>query len=247
MKSFPFDSEITFDENGMPLYDRGSNSEELRDYYHLLYTDGVFPNPSTGMQVTAYSQEMSVAVQPGNVMIQGALGIEKSTRILIFEAAGSNYDRIDSVVARLNTNHDYRKIDLYVIKGAESSAPAAPELTREGGVYELRLANIFIAQNTATISAERITDTRLNSEDCGIVTSNPNPVDTTAIFNQYQAALDDFLTYADECVDGTTIGKMQEQIDEMDEKLGGLSFVICTQSNYDAIQHEDDVIYFITG
>ncbi|MCM1190751.1 MAG: hypothetical protein NC541_15860, partial [bacterium] len=237
MKSFPFDSEITFDQDGMPLYDRASNSEELREYYHLLYTDGVFPDPSTGLQVTEYSQEMSVAVQPGSVMIQGAMGIEKNTRILVFEAAGNNYDRIDSVVARLNTNYDHRKIDLYVIKGVEATSPTAPELTREGGIYELRLANVFIAKNTTAISTERITDTRLNQEDCGIVTSNPNPVDTTTIFTQYQSALDNFLTYADECVDGTIIGKMQKEIDDLKEMVQKLqeSRVTCTQAEYDAM------------
>lgn len=246
MKSFPFDSEITFDRYGMPLYDRGSDSRELREFYHLLYTDGVFPDPSTGMQVTTYGQDMSVAVMPGSVVIQGALGREENTRILVFEAAGSNYDRIDSVVARLNTNHDYRKIDLYVIKGTESESPVAPELTRDGGIYELRLANVFIAKNTAVISAERITDTRLKKADCGIVTGNPKPVDTTTIFTQYQAALNEFLSYADECLDGTVIGEMQKQLDNHTKQLGGVSVQICTEAEYDSIQVDDDVIYFVT-
>ncbi|MCM1026530.1 MAG: hypothetical protein NC432_08825 [Roseburia sp.] len=261
MKSFPFDSEITFDQDGRPLYDRGIDSEELRSYYHLLYTDGVFPNPSTGLQVTEYNQEMSVSVQPGSVIIQGALGIEKNSRTLVFEAAGSNYDRIDAVVARLNTNYDHRNIDLYVVKGAENTNPAAPELTREGGIYELRLANVFIAKNTTTISAERITDTRLNLEDCGIVTSNPDPVDTTDIFHQYQAALDHFLEYADECLDGTIVGNPEDlktedksslvsAINELSETIRKLqeSRVVCTQAEYDAMASKDDnTIYLITG
>lgn len=246
MKSFPFDSEVTYDKDGMLLYDRGIDSKELRSYYHLLYTDGVFPVPSDGLQVRAYSQDMSVAVQPGNVIIQGALGREENTRVLVFEAAGTANDRIDSVVARLNTNHDYRKIDLYVLKGIEASEPVAPRLTREGGIYELRLANVFIARNTVTISEERITDTRLNTEDCGIVTCNPKTVDTGAVFRQYQAALENFLSYAADCLDGTTVGKLQQdvealntglqqEIDRVDMRLGGLSLVACTQAEYNAL------------
>lgn len=197
MKSFPFDSEVTYDEYGMPTYDRGASSQELRAYYHLLYTDGVFPNPSTGLQVAEYGQEMSVSVRPGSLVIQGALGIEENERVLVFEASGSTYDRIDAVVARLNTNYEYRKIDLYIVKGTESDNPVAPGLTREGGIYELRLANVFIAKNTTMISAERITDTRLHTEDCGIVTCNPDKVDTTSLFIQYQGALDQFVEKAD--------------------------------------------------
>jgi len=198
MKSFPFDSEVTYTDTGEPLYDRASDSQELRAYFNLMFSNGVFPNPSTGLQVVAYTEAMSVAVLPGSVIIQGAFGLEENERVIVFEAAGTTYDRIDAVVARLNTNHDYRKIDLYVIKGVEATTPVAPELTREGGVYELRLANVFIAKNTSTIPAERITDTRLIAEDCGIAMCNPKQVDTTAIFNQYQAALAAFIAESED-------------------------------------------------
>lgn len=220
MRSFPFDSDVTYDELGNPEYDRGADSTILANFIHLMFADGVFPNPSTGLQVTASSETMSVIVLPGNCMIQGRMGIEENNRTLVFEASGTSYDRIDSVVARLNTNHDYRDIDLYVIKGKESSSPVVPELTRTGGIYELRLANVFIAKNTTIISPERITDTRLNTEDCGIVTSNPNPVDTTTIFKQYQAALDKYLQYVEECIDGTTAGNLQKEIDEIRNSIG---------------------------
>lgn len=232
MKSFPFDSEVIYDAEGNPEYDRGADSTILSDFIHLMFTDGVFPNPSTGLQVTASSEEMSVVVKPGNCMIQGRMGIEETDRTLVFNAAGSSYDRIDSVVARLNTNHDYRDIDLYVVKGTEASTPTAPELTRTGGIYELRLANVFIAKNTTLISAERITDTRL-SDECGIVTSNPNPVDTATIFNQYQAALDKYLQYVQECIDGTTAGNLQTQIDRINSNLNVISEEIQTLKSDD--------------
>lgn len=216
MRSFPFDSEVTYDELGNPSFDRGVDSSILADFLHLMFGDGVFPNPSTGLQVTTSENDMSVVVLPGNCMIQGRMGIEEHERELVFEASGTSYDRIDSVVARLNTNYDYRDIDLYVVRGTEASVPAAPDLTRTGGIYEIRLANVFIAKNTTVITAERITDTRLTSE-CGIVTSNPNPVDTNTIFNQYQAALNEYLVYVQECIDGTTVSNLQKQIDEVAE------------------------------
>ena len=272
MISFPFDSEVTFDEHGMPTYDRGCDGRELRSYYHLLYTDGVFPNPSTGLQVTPYDQEMSVAVLPGHTVIQGAIGIEKNERVLVFEAAGSAYDRIDSVVARLNTNYEYRKIDLYVVKGIEAESPIAPELTREGGIYELRLANVFIAKNTTAISAERITDTRFNTEDCGIVTCNPDKVDTTAIFQQYQAALNKFLGYVEDCIDGTTAGifrkiigtqdisaigdgtvtggisALNTGVERINTALAGISLRVLTQAQYNALGSKDaQTLYVIVG
>lgn len=189
MISFPFDSVVTYDADGNPSFDRAANSEILSSFLHLIFTNGVFPDPSTGLQVVASSQDMSVIVKPGNINIQGRMGIEEAERTLVFEASGTVYDRIDSVVARMNNNYEYRKIDLYILKGTESSSPVAPDLTRIGGIYEMRLANVFIAKNTTTISAERITDTRLNSDDCGIVTANPKAIDSKPLFEQFQAEL----------------------------------------------------------
>lgn len=246
MKSFPFDSEVTYDADGMPLYDRGSKSEDLRDYISLLYSDGIFPSPSTGLQVTAAEQGMSVKVLPGNINIQGALGIENTQRTLVFEAAGKEYDRIDAVVARLNTNHDYRKIDLYVVKGTEATTPTAPMLTRVGGIYELRLANVFIAKNTANITGERITDTRLIKDDCGIVVANPQTIDTTAIFNQYQSALNKYMSFVQECIDGTTEGQLRNKISEIESKLP----LCLTQSEYNALPEatkKNGRLYVIVG
>lgn len=220
MKSFPFDSEVTYDLDGNPVYDRGANSSMLADFLHLMFSDGVFPNPSTGLQVTASSSEMCVLVKPGSVMINGRMGIEESERMLAFNSADTTYDRIDAVVARLNTNHDYRDIDLYIVKGQEASTPIAPDLTRTGGIYELRLANVFIPKGTTVISAERITDTRLNTDECGIVVANPQNVDTTSIFNQYQAALEVYLQYVEECLDETTAGNLQNQITEILTTIG---------------------------
>lgn len=213
MNSFPFDSDVTYDGDGNPIFDRAYDSENLRSYFHLMFTDGIFMvDNSIALLVTTSEQDMSVVVKEGNVNIQGALGIETSDRTLVFEAAGTTYDRIDAVVARLNTNHDYRKIDLYVVKGTEATAPVAPSITRTGGIYELRLANVFIAKNTTTISAERITDTRLVTDECGVVTANPQGTDTEQIFNQYQASLDAYMQYVEECIDGTTAGNLQNQI-----------------------------------
>lgn len=241
MKSFPFDSEVTYNEDGEAVYDRASDSKDLRDYFNLMYTNGVFPNPSTGLQVVTNMENMSVTVKPGAAIIQGAFAIEESERAIAFEASEESLDRIDSVVIRLNTNLDYRTIDLYVVKGEAAGQPVAPELTRAGGIYELRLANVFVARGTTKISQERITDTRLNAEDCGIATCNPQKVDTKAIYDQYQASLDEWLKYVAECIDGTTAGKLQSDVKELETKVP-FSFGIDSKGRYGYIKAGADTV-----
>jgi hypothetical protein len=244
MKSFPFDSQLTYDSSGTPSYDRACDSQTLRSYTSLLFTDGVFPNPSTGLQVTTSEEDMSVTVLPGSVNIQGALAIEENERTLVCQAPDSTYDRIDSVVARFDSNYEYRDIDLYVVQGTPAATPAAPELTRTGGIYELRLANIFIAKGVYSISGARITDTRLDTDDCGIVTGAISQIDTTTIFKQYEdwfaeisakgeSDCEALVEQMQDLLSGDAAGKLQVEIDQLSD---------LTEEEMDAILKGEDEV-----
>ena len=79
-----------------------------------------------------------------------------------------------------------RNIRIYIKEGIPNSNPTAPSLERGADIYELGLANIYVAQGAYEIREADITDTRLDTESCGIVNSILQ-ADTTAIFNQYQS------------------------------------------------------------
>lgn len=215
MNSFPFDSMVTYQDDGTPVYDRAVNSEILSGYFSMLFGDGVMPTPSNCLQVTASSTANQVIVMPGDCNVQGKLAHEENSRTMILQAPHNNYDRIDSIVVRKNENSDYRNVDLYVITGAAAATPKPPALTRNSAVYELRLANIFRPKNTSTVTQARITDTRLDTEQCGIVVANPEGIDTTTIFNQYQSALDDYMDIVRAALDETAAGNLQNQIDAL--------------------------------
>lgn len=188
MNSYPFTSQVTYDEQGLPLYDRAVDSEFLRQVNRQYYSDGVFYDQSDRLQVVA-DTGMQVKVMPGCAHIQGAIGIETQQRTLQVQAADEQ-DRIDTVVVRLDLSLAVRSIDLYILKGAPAESPQPPALTRDSTTWELGLANLFIAQNTATVSQQRITDTRLDTSRCGVVgaTAQP-PFDTDAYFAQLEAAI----------------------------------------------------------
>lgn len=188
MNSYPFTSQVTYDEQGLPLYDRAVDSEFLRQVNRQYYSDGVFYDQSDRLQVVA-DTGMQVKVMPGCAHIQGAIGIETQQRTLQVQAADEQ-DRIDTVVVRLDLSLAVRSIDLYILKGAPAESPQPPALTRDSTTWELGLANLFIAQNTATVSQQRITDTRLDTGRCGVVgaTAQP-PFDTDAYFTQLEAAI----------------------------------------------------------
>ncbi len=189
MQSYPFTSDkITYDEHGLPKYDRAVDSAFLRKVFAQYFSDGVFYSSANALQVVA-DTGMQVAVEPGSCHIQGAIGIETNRRTLVVQAA-EEMDRIDTVVARLDLSLAVRSIDLYVVKGTAAESPQAPALTRDSTIWELGLANLFVAKNVATISQQRITDTRLDTSRCGQVGAPVQPpFDTEAFFSQLEAAI----------------------------------------------------------
>ena len=136
---------------------------------------------------------MTVFVHPGYAVIEGGLKLEENNRTLEVQAADSTYDRIDTVVMRWNGNDNARVCDLYIVEGTAAQSPIRPSLNRTGSIYEIGLADIFIPANSSVISQQRITDTRMDSTRCGIV-SSISEFDTTTLYAQVQADLADFKT-----------------------------------------------------
>lgn len=195
MIGFPFDSRVTYDELGEPIYDRAISSKPLKSLINKLFTTGVMPNPSNNLQVEA-GEGMTVVVNPGFAIIEGGLKLETESTTLAVQAASENYSRIDSVILRWDENDDVRTCNFYVLQGTPSQSPVRPTLVREGSVYDIALCDIIIPANSTQITNERITDTRYEAARCGII-SSISEFDTTFIYNQVQADLSSFQTNAE--------------------------------------------------
>lgn len=213
---WPFDSIVSDDGEGNLTYDREFDSANLRKIFSMLYSNGIaMSDASTALQVVPGSG-MAVTVNIGAVIIEGAMGKQEEPLSVSIDAASGSYARVDSIVVRLNTNISGRSISIECIKGAEASEPSIPAIVRSGGIYDLRLANIRIPAGAAAITASMITDTRLGSE-CGVATARPQKVDTTAIFDQYQESLNEYMEYVRDCINETVAGNLQSQITDMQD------------------------------
>lgn len=169
---------------GNPIYDRAEEASFFAEFFASFIGNGVYPNPSTGMQVLA-NNGLSLKIQPGKCFINGYFGlVEDGGEAITIETADSNYNRIDRIVARWDL--ELRKIIPFVLKGTPASNPAAPSLTRNSNIYEIALADVAVKANATTITQANITDRRLDTSLCGIVTGVIQQLDTTTLFNQYQ-------------------------------------------------------------
>ena len=127
--AYPLDSDAV-ETNGVTTYDRAINSAEYRKIRKRTLSNGVY----AGMNVVADSG-MTVVVNSGAVEIEGACRNFDSSTTLALQSADPHYQRIDTVVARLDLNHSVRNINLYVKMCTAATNPVDPELTRTSTVY----------------------------------------------------------------------------------------------------------------
>ena len=183
MRSGFFNSEIIgYDAENMPVFDRAEEASFFAKYFNQFISNGVFPNPSTNMQVLV-AGGMSIKVGIGTCFINGYMGWVEPEEVFEIEESDTQ-SRIDRVVARLDFTN--RSINILVKKGTPLGNPVAPELQRDYDIYEIGLADVRVNANVIEITQENITDLRLNTEICGVVANQLQHVDTTTLFNQYK-------------------------------------------------------------
>lgn len=170
---------------GDGTYDRTYNSEDMTSYLDLLVGDGVFPNPSTNLQVQANSG-MTITVGAGQGWIDGHKMINTAALNFTLDASDVLLNRIDLVI--FYVDYTTRDMGIGVLKGTPATTAVAPTLTRTTARWEMCLAQISVAKQVTEITASMITDTRGNSSLCGYVQGLIQQVDTTTLWNQFQAA-----------------------------------------------------------
>jgi len=171
--------------------DRTYNAVHFANYFGVLVSDGVFPNPSTNMQVLEHTG-MKVKISKGMAWIKAYFAHNMADYTLSIEPADGTLKRIDRIVLRLDLNS--RLIKPEVIKGKFGTLPVAPTLVRNDEIHDIALADVYVANGTTAINQGMITDQRLNKDLCGLVHALINQVDTTTIFNQYQSWFNQYST-----------------------------------------------------
>ena len=223
MQSFPFTSEVTFDDSGFPQFDRAVGSDVLRSILSNYYTNGVFGigNNNSFKVVAATGGGMSLTVQPGACLINGATGYNtEETRITL--ANGESQPRIDSIVLRLDDDKAQRSIRVEVIKGTSQSQPVKPTPVREGAVYDLVLANVMVRANVSTITNADITDTRLDKNVCGFVNAINN-LNLDSIYMQQITMFNDWFEGIKGQLSTDAAGNLQNQINTIKPKVDAVN------------------------
>lgn len=164
-------------------YDRIYNAEDVTSYLDMLVGNGVFPNPSTMLQVRA-STGMNVIVGAGAGWINGHKLINTADLTLTLDASDVLLNRIDLVIFYVDFTQ--RTMGIGIKKGTLAASPVAPTLQRDTSRYEMCLARITVDKQITAITSAMITDTRGNSNVCGYVQGLIQQADTSTLFESWQ-------------------------------------------------------------
>ena len=163
-------------------------------------TSGVF-GAANNAAVAAVQGDMAVTVSDGtgwmsNNNSDGVVwwndneSVNGSKLQLSVDPADSTLNRIDRVIVEWKTTNYVDYPEIKILKGAKSSNASAPALTNNSTVRQISLARVSVPAGTTALTNSLITDERLDTSVCGLVTELVS-VDTSAINNQVQAVLEE--------------------------------------------------------
>lgn len=213
-----FNAELT--QSGQ--YDRVYAAEQFAEYFHLIVSNGVFPDPATQLQVVASNTpDMNVNVSDGYGWINGYFAKNEGLYPLAIQAASGTLNRVDAVVLRwVNAS---RSMELAIKTGTAASSPVTPSLQRDTDVYEIMLATVTVAAGATSISQSAITDKRADTSVCGWVTGAVQNIDTTNLFAQYDAAFQAWFEDIKAQLEGNVATNLLNRINAVDKTKVNIS------------------------
>ena len=165
-------------------HDRTYRAEDWAEYFASFIGNGVFPVPSTGLQVVV-DNGMNLSLKAGKAWINGYFYNNTSDLTIEIGTADGQLNRIDRIVVRWDLTN--RIISAEVKSSTYSASPTAPALQRDADIYELALADVYVGAGVTAITQSNITDQRLNTSLCGVVAAVVDQIDTEAFNAQLQA------------------------------------------------------------
>ena len=231
-ESFPFTShDGGYDADGYPVYDRAVGSGMLRDTFAKFFTNGIFPNPGTALQIGKASSGLAVTIQPGIGIINGAMGgIRGDQPIAVtLDTQAPQGNTAYGIMLRFDNTDgfaDSRSLLINVVRGAASSSPTPPAPdTTTPEVYELRLGYVVVPSGATDLSNATVTNEKglavcpyaapFEDIDLSEVVHDAQ-VQASESLNAFLAFLQQNWDLVNSAIDGTTAGNLQSQINELE-------------------------------
>ena len=147
-------------------FDAGAGSAIVESQWfkmaRLWRGDGPIMALANKLAVTGDSSGMQVKMATGSAWVQGGYYENDAIKTNAIDASHATLNRIDVIVLRLDWTAN--TILVAVLKGTNAASPVAPTVTQTfGTLWEIALAQVYVAAGVTTITAGAVTDKRVFS------------------------------------------------------------------------------------
>ncbi len=172
-----------------PLNDVEYTAEDA-ELYNCTRTSGVYSGEDFSCTVSGTNNNVTIGEGVGwirNSRFSGKVFANKAPVTLALDIADAANPRIDVVAVRFDAATN--TTDLVIKKGTAAASPVMPEIVQTESVYELYLFSVYRETAATVITADNVTDLRLDANYCGLMGDAITSIDTSAINEQFSALL----------------------------------------------------------
>lgn len=204
-------------------YDRRYNANDYCDNLAVVISNGVLRSVDDDLNVSAAGMVVTVGV--GRAWINGHYYLNDTPYSFAAVSAPIGGTRYDRVFLRLNKNLAVRSVSLVYQQGEVSDSPTAPAPVRDGDIYDLVLADIYVGTNATSVT---VTDRRGDAELCGWVYSTSGD---DSFFKSLDASFDAWFREKKDTLSSVTLVKRYNWRTVLDSATNTVTFNI---PQYDA-------------
>lgn len=204
-------------------YDRKYNANDYCDNLAVVISNGVLRSGDDDLKVSAAGMVVTVGV--GRAWINGHYYLNDTPYSFAMVSAPIGGTRCDRVFLRLNNSLSVRSVSLVYQQGEAADTPTPPAPVREGDIYDLVLADIYVGTNATTLT---VTDTRADADLCGWVYSTSGD---NSFFTSLDAAFDAWFTEKKNALSSVTLFKRYNWRNVLADAANSVTFNI---PQYDA-------------
>ena len=198
--------------------DRVYNSEHLSDIFSGLITDGVYESIGNKLAVQ-HNSGMVVHINTGKGWFYNKWVENDAPYLITLEDSDVTLNRYAAVGIRVDRNNSVRNAVPFVKYSAFASSPVKPVPERSELVREYVLAYVYIKAGVNEIKASAIEDTRGNTELCGWVTGLIKQLDTTTLFEQYDAIFKEWFNELGDYLEDDVEAKLVYDVSQLKGKV----------------------------
>lgn len=230
-KSGFFDSHLLDD----GTYDRLYGSIDFATLFGMFFTNGVFVNPTTNLQVVA-KEGLTLTVKTGRAFIDGYWYELTEDMNINIDVNTTSYEVNTTIVCVLDRTN--RVVEIKVKNNVLDTLPI-----NDGTIHELVLAVVKVGVGVTEITNANITDTRFNSNYCGVVKGTVEQIDTTNLFAQFTSAFNEWFETIKGSLDDDVAGNMLNSINELETKINNMPTIRSGTNEPDDSVGKDGDIY----